>query len=41
MELVQGMYDKGIYADSNLQSGYTVQAMNAVLTEVIGDTKTS
>lgn len=41
MELVQSMYDKGIYVDSNLQSGYTVMAMSALLKEVIGDTKTS
>ncbi|MBC7764726.1 hypothetical protein H7Y29_03335 [Microbacteriaceae bacterium] len=41
MQLIQSMYDRGIYADSNLQSGYSVKMMNSLLKEVISDTKKS
>lgn len=41
MQLVQSMHDRGIYADSNLSSGYSVRAMSALLKEVISDSKSS
>ncbi len=41
MEFVQTMHDKGIYADSDLQSGYSIKMMNSLLKEVVSDTEKS
>jgi hypothetical protein len=41
MQLIQGMHDKGIYADTNLSTGYSVRAMDSLLKEVISDTQSS
>lgn len=41
MKLIQSMHDKGIYADSDLQSGYSIKMMNSLLKEVVSDTEAS
>jgi hypothetical protein len=41
MQLIQSMHDKGVYADSNLSTGYSVRSMDSLLKEVVSDTKSS
>jgi hypothetical protein len=37
LQLVQGLYDQGIYANSNLSAGYSLPTMHTILKEVVGD----
>ena len=41
LRLVKSMHDKGVYADSNLRTSYSISGMSALHEQVVSDAKSS